>query len=71
MNSEESIDRLNEHFVSSVCKLFGDRPRVPPEDNAPVHKSSLMEMWKRQHRIPMLPWPAQSPDLSSIEKFDL
>lgn len=67
MNSGKYIQVLEEHLQPSVHRLFGERRYCLQEDNASVHKSRETEQWKRQHAIPILPWPAQSPDLSPIE----
>jgi hypothetical protein len=37
------------------------------DDNAPLHASRQTKLWKETNEIPMLSWPAQSPDLSIIE----
>ena len=37
------------------------------DDNAPPHASRQTKLWKETNKIPMLSWPAQSPDLIIIE----
>ena len=37
------------------------------EDNATPHKNALCQTFLRQNGVPVLPWPARSPDLSPIE----
>ncbi len=37
------------------------------DDNAPPHASRQTKLWKETNEIPMLSWPAQSPDLNIIE----
>ena len=39
------------------------------QDNDPKHASRLMKRWFRHPRVrlPLLPWPSQSPDLNPIE----
>jgi transposase len=37
------------------------------DDNAPAHRSQIVEDFKRDHGIRSLPWPAHSPDLNPIE----
>ena len=37
------------------------------EDNALCHVSRQCNAWKADDNIPILPWPAQSPDINVIE----
>jgi transposase len=37
------------------------------EDNAPVHTAKVARNFLLSKRVPLLPWPAQSPDLNPIE----
>ena len=37
------------------------------DDNATPHASRQTKLWKETNEIPMLSWPAQSPDLIIIE----
>lgn len=36
-------------------------------DNSPVHTAHNTKMWLQTHAIPILPWPAVSPDVNPIE----
>ena len=69
MNSEKYIDVLDQHLWPSVTKLFGSKRWVLQEDNASIHKSRQTEQFKRENQIPVLRWPAQSPDLNIIENI--
>ena len=37
------------------------------EDNALIHTARIVKSWKQENNINSLSWPAQSPDLNSIE----
>jgi len=37
------------------------------EDNSPAHKGQIATSWKEENGVPVLDWPANSPDLSLIE----
>lgn len=37
------------------------------QDNDPKHTSNSTKKWLQQHRIRLLEWPSQSPDLNPIE----
>jgi hypothetical protein len=38
------------------------------DDNAPPHASRQAKLWKETNEIPMLSWPAQSPDFKHHRK---
>ncbi|VDI59462.1 Hypothetical predicted protein [Mytilus galloprovincialis] len=58
---------MDDNLWQVVTKHFSNEPYLFQDDNAPCHRSRLVEEWKRQNQIPQLTWPAQSPDLSLIE----
>jgi transposase len=67
VNSEKNINTLDNYLWPTVIKHYGVNRWIFQEDNAPTHKSRLCEAWKQENNIPILLWPAQSPDSNLIE----
>jgi hypothetical protein len=67
MNSVKYIGTLDNHLWPVVAKNFGNSAWILQEDNAPCHVSRQCNAWKADNNIPILPWPAQSPDINVIE----
>lgn len=67
MTSKKYIETLDQYLWPTVAKHFNDNNWIFQEDNAPTHKSREATAWKERNNIPVLFWPAQSPDLSPIE----
>ena len=49
--------------------MFGtaDRPFIFQQDSAPPHRAAYIKIYLSLRDVPVLPWPAQSPDLNVIE----
>lgn len=62
LNSEKYIKLLNDNLWPVVAKYFLDKPYMFQDDNASPHASRKTKLWKETNEIPMLSWPAQSPD---------
>ena len=67
MNWDKYIETLDNNLWQVVAKHFGITPYLFQDDNAPCHRSRVVEEWKRQNQLTQLNWSAQSPDLSPIE----
>ncbi len=54
-----------EHFMlPAVDQLYGDADFIFQQDLAPAHNAKATSTWFKDHGIPVLNWPANSPDLN-------
>ena len=67
MNSVKYIEKLDNNLWQVVAKHFGNTPYLFQDDNAPCHRSRVVEEWKRQNELTQINWPAQSPEKFPIE----
>ncbi len=59
-----------EHFMlPSADKLYGDADFIFQQDLAPAHTAKGTKSWFNDHGVTVLDWPANSPDLNSIENL--
>ncbi len=57
-----------EHFMLPAAdQLYGDADFIFQQDLAPAHSAKATSTWFKDHGIPVLNWPANSPDLNPIE----
>uniref|UniRef100_A0A8C1DR28 Tc1-like transposase DDE domain-containing protein n=1 Tax=Cyprinus carpio carpio TaxID=630221 RepID=A0A8C1DR28_CYPCA len=66
INAERYIQVLEQHMLPSRHRLFQGRPCIFQHDNARPHTASITTSWLPEN-IPVLAWPAYSPDISPIE----
>ncbi len=54
-----------EHFMLPAAdQLYGDADFIFQQDLAPAHSAKATSTWFKDHGIPVLNWPANSPDLN-------
>ncbi len=59
-----------EHFMLPAAdQLYGDADFIFQQDLAPAHSAKATSTWFKDHGIPVLSWPANSPDLIPIENL--
>ncbi len=59
-----------EHFMLLAAdQLYGDADFIFQQDLAPAHSAKATSTWFKDHGIPVLNWPANSPDLNPIENL--
>ncbi len=55
-----------EHFMLPAAdQLYGDADLIFQQDLAPDHSDKATSTWFKDHGIPVLNWPANSPDLNN------
>jgi len=56
-------------LLKSIEHIFGENSDgwILQEDNDPKHRAKLVERWKAENNIEVLPWPSASPDQNLIE----
>jgi hypothetical protein len=66
MNSAKYCRMLQDNLLPHL-KRFGADKVIFQQDNAPCHASRMTKAWLDTNKVPLLQWPAKSPDLSPIE----
>ncbi len=60
---------LEQFMLPAADKLYGDADFIFQQDLAPAHSAKATSTWFKDHGIPVLNWPANSPDLNPIENL--
>ncbi|KAI4883329.1 hypothetical protein NFI96_000270 [Prochilodus magdalenae] len=62
--------KVLEHFMLPAAdQLYGDADFIFQQDLAPAHSAKATSTCFKDHGIPVLNWPANSPDLNPIENL--
>ena len=69
MDSMKYQDILNQNLAASAKKLKLSHRWIFQQDNDPKHMSRSTQKWFTEHKIKLLPWPSQSPDLNPIDNL--
>ncbi|GBL89057.1 hypothetical protein AVEN_255198-1 [Araneus ventricosus] len=69
IKAPDYIRILEVNLRPSLQRLFGRKLYFFQQDNARPHTAKITKTWLRTKRVPVLKWPAASPDLSPIENI--
>ena len=69
INSEKYKEILEENIWPVIVRHFPDDQYFFQDDNAPVHRSRVLQEYRATNNLKSISWPAQSPDLNIIENI--
>jgi transposase len=69
MDQYQYMDILENDLLPSVANLFEGGGWTFQHDNDPKHTAVNTRNWIIEHQVPLIEWPAQSPDLNPIENL--
>ena len=69
INSEKYKEILEENNWPVIVRHFPDDQYFFQDDNAPVHRSRVLQEYRATYNLKSISWPAQSPDLNIIENI--
>jgi hypothetical protein len=67
INTEGYKDILSHCILSTVEDQLSDDDCQYQHDSAPCHKARSVREWFVDNKVPEMDWPAQSPDMNSVE----
>lgn len=69
MNQVKYIEVLRGRLLPQVKEWYGNRPWIFQQDSAPCHTAKSVKKWCQEHRVRLLPWAGNSPDMNPIESL--
>ncbi|KAI2644002.1 Transposable element Tcb2 transposase [Labeo rohita] len=69
VNAAVYQDVLEHFMLPAADQLYGDTDFIFQQDLAPAHCAKATSTWFKDHGIPVLHWPANSPDLNPTENL--
>ncbi|KAL0199464.1 hypothetical protein M9458_008004 [Cirrhinus mrigala] len=69
VNAAVYQDVLEHFMLPAADQLYGDTDFIFQQDLSPAHSAKATSTWFKDHGIPVLNWPANSPDLNPTENL--
>eukprot|EP00794_Sanderia_malayensis_P016541 gene16541-18216_t len=71
VNAEKYCSMLQDNLFQSSGKIYGmeEKAFIFQQDNATPHTAKHTKVYLKLRKVPLLPWPAQSPDINIIENI--
>jgi len=69
MDKDMYLDILENAMLPSADMIYGREEWLLQQDNDSKHTAHVVRDWMAHNEIPVMPWPAQSPDLNPIENL--
>lgn len=70
LDGDTYLEVLKDEFIKTMNMYFPKGKNITlQQDGASVHRKREVLAWLEKKKIPILPWPAQSPDLNPIENL--